>query len=309
MNQPHTTPGAEAGRWAPIEWLAQHLRALEKYGVRIEKKPPTVNGKPLAAETSSRYHQTGNRIEIAGCALCENTRYARFATAQRNAFFQIGGYLLTGAESANADARRLHPRRERAETTAPELLVRNADGKYAALHHVLARFADRRLTLGHGPYWRRELERAMGPADLPGFASVERIGWQAPDARTARLAESLIDELGAALGPELADGPAATAEEAAEAESWRRWGNAARGLETRAGEGGLLCRRESPMSGAINVRLIPVSEAEIGRWARRESIQQAMPHLSADDREFLVSGTLPEEWDAAMEVLGADNEA
>ena len=309
MNEAQATPNGPSGRWVAIEWLAQHLRTLEKYGVRIENKPPAVDGRPLAAETSSRYHQSGNRIEVAACALCAKTRYARFATAQRNAFFHIGGYLLTGPESENADARRLHPRRERADTTPPELVVRNARGDYAALHHVLARFADRRMTLGHGPNWRHVLEHAMGPADVPGFASVESIGWKPPDARTARLADALVDELEAALGPQLQEDPAATAEEAAEAESWRRWEGPARGLETRTAADGLLCRRKSPLSGVTNVRLLPVSETDIEQWTTRNCIQQAMPHLSADDREFLISGTLPGEWDAAMEVIGADTEA
>ena len=308
MEQRETTRDNELRRWASVEWLAQHLRRLSEYGVRTDELPPKVEGKPLATETRSRYRQTDNILQVAACALCTRTRYARFATAQRNAFFNIGGYLLTGAESDNAEARRLHPRRQRAETTPPELAQRDARGGYAALHHVLGRFADRRMTLGHGPGWQQRVEDAMGPADLPDFLSVEEIGWTPPDPHTARLADDLIKDLSAALGPKFLDGPAATSAEAAEAEAWRRWPGTARGLETRAAAGGLMCRRRSPMSGKSNVRLIPITESAVETWLGSNCIQAAMPHVSASDREFILSGTLPEEWDTAMEALGADTE-
>ena len=105
----------------------------------------------------------------------------------------------------------------------------------------------------------------MGPADLPGYASVERIGGKPPDTRTADLAAVLVDELSDALGPRLEDGPAATAAQVAEAEGWRRWDAGAKGLETEPAAGGLLCRRRSDMSGEINVQIIPIAEGEIER--------------------------------------------
>jgi hypothetical protein len=33
------------------------------------------------------------------------------------------------------------------------------------------------------------------------------------------------------------------------------------------------------------------------RWRDGVSIQKAMPHVDAEDREFLKSGITPEEWD------------
>lgn len=35
-------------------------------------------------------------------------------------------------------------------------------------------------------------------------------------------------------------------------------------------------------------------------WKNGAKIQDALPGLSADDREFLMSGTTPAEWDAAF---------
>ena len=141
----------ELGRQATVDWLAQRLRRLQEFGVRVAELPPAVDGRPDATQARSRYHQSDNTLEVAGCALCTKTLYARFATAQRNAFLNIGGYLLTGPESPREEGRRLHPRRHRAETTPAELTARNAQGQYDALHHVLARFTDTRMPLGHGP--------------------------------------------------------------------------------------------------------------------------------------------------------------
>ena len=293
----------EIGRLASIEWLEQHLRQLKDWGVRVESTRAKAAGSPTGAMVASRYDQTANRLQVAPAALSTEARYATFASAQRNAFFNIGGYLLTGPESENAEARRRHPRSHRADSTAPELIVRDADGDYTALHHVLARFAERRMTLGHGSGWQQRLARRRGPKDWPGFASVERSGWKAADARTQRLAAELVDELTAALGHGLQEGPRATAEEAAECESWRQWEGSGQGLETKAAEEGLLCRRRSPFDGVMNTRVIRVSEAEIERWVKTDCIQNAMPKVSADDREFLLSGTLPDQWDAAMEAL------
>lgn len=58
--------------------------------------------------------------------------------------------------------------------------------------------------------------------------------------------------------------------------------------------------RTSSLSGKQHRRDIPISvEAyALGMQARRKGalIQDAFPMLSADDREFLLSGITPEEW-------------
>lgn len=59
----------------------------------------------------------------------------------------------------------------------------------------------------------------------------------------------------------------------------------------------MLFTRTSPFSGNENTRDIPVTPAQIKLWQNGVLIQDAMPHLSADDREFLMTGITPEEWD------------
>lgn len=58
--------------------------------------------------------------------------------------------------------------------------------------------------------------------------------------------------------------------------------------------------RRCPISGRINTRDIPVTQDQVERWYNGELIQMAMPELSADDREFLMTGITPEVWDNAF---------
>lgn len=54
--------------------------------------------------------------------------------------------------------------------------------------------------------------------------------------------------------------------------------------------------RTSPFSGKINTREINVTDDQLEAWYNGQLIQEAMPHLSADDREFIMTGITPEEW-------------
>lgn len=54
--------------------------------------------------------------------------------------------------------------------------------------------------------------------------------------------------------------------------------------------------KRSPRTGQVNVREIPVTEEQLLRWKNGELIQNAMPNLSSDDREFLMTGYTPEDW-------------
>lgn len=60
--------------------------------------------------------------------------------------------------------------------------------------------------------------------------------------------------------------------------------------------------RTSPFTGNTNIREINVTEAQIEAWENGELIQNAMPHLSAGEREFIKTGITDEEWDAAFGV-------
>lgn len=55
--------------------------------------------------------------------------------------------------------------------------------------------------------------------------------------------------------------------------------------------------KTSAFTGKVHTREIDVSERQIKQWIEGELIQNAMPELSADDREFLMTGVTPEEWE------------
>ena len=60
----------------------------------------------------------------------------------------------------------------------------------------------------------------------------------------------------------------------------------------------MLITKKSIISGAINSREIDISPEDLRRWeAGGILIQDAFPHLSDEDREFLMTGILPDEWD------------
>lgn len=59
----------------------------------------------------------------------------------------------------------------------------------------------------------------------------------------------------------------------------------------------MLIQRVSMLSGARNAREIPVTQEQLDAWNSGVLIQNAMPNLSADDREFIKTGITPEEWE------------
>lgn len=68
---------------------------------------------------------------------------------------------------------------------------------------------------------------------------------------------------------------------------------------------------QSDLSGEMNLREIPITIEQYVDWRNAQDnddnrfVQNAFPHLSADDREFLISGITPEEWANAF---GSDDE-
>jgi len=71
-------------------------------------------------------------------------------------------------------------------------------------------------------------------------------------------------------------------------------------------ENKVLVHKKSMMTGKINNMLLPTNQGVIEYWlASGDLIQNVMPDLSAEQREFLMSGMTPEEWD---EEFGYDEE-
>ena len=64
----------------------------------------------------------------------------------------------------------------------------------------------------------------------------------------------------------------------------------------------LTITRRSVLSGKNNTMDLPVTEQQLLDWLGTPDcpgrlIQDVMPHLSVQQREFLISGCLPEEWE------------
>ena len=60
----------------------------------------------------------------------------------------------------------------------------------------------------------------------------------------------------------------------------------------------MLISNTSILTGITRSVELPVTKAELERWSNGELIQYVFPHLSDDDREFLMTGITPEEWDS-----------
>jgi len=58
----------------------------------------------------------------------------------------------------------------------------------------------------------------------------------------------------------------------------------------------MLVGRKSMFTGVKSEMEIDVSEKQITLWMEGELIQDVMPSLSADEREFLMTGITPAEW-------------
>jgi len=65
----------------------------------------------------------------------------------------------------------------------------------------------------------------------------------------------------------------------------------------------MLIKRKSMLTGLIHYWRIPVTMEQLDDWYSGTLIQDAMPNLSADQREFVVTGILPSEW---KNVLGEE---
>jgi hypothetical protein len=63
----------------------------------------------------------------------------------------------------------------------------------------------------------------------------------------------------------------------------------------------MLITKVSGFTGNTNTRDIPVTPEMLVRIENRNlPMQMICPNLSADDREFLITGSTPEEWEAGL---------
>ena len=68
----------------------------------------------------------------------------------------------------------------------------------------------------------------------------------------------------------------------------------------------MIIRRKSILSGKVHEMDIPVTEQQLLDWMSGKGlIQNIMPDLSASQREFLMSGITPVEWES---IFGREEE-
>lgn len=58
----------------------------------------------------------------------------------------------------------------------------------------------------------------------------------------------------------------------------------------------MLIERKSPLTGETNSMEIDVTWDEIEKWRSGTMIQVAMPNLTPDEREFIMTGYTAEDW-------------
>jgi hypothetical protein len=60
----------------------------------------------------------------------------------------------------------------------------------------------------------------------------------------------------------------------------------------------MLITKTSRISGTISTMDLNITSEQLSRIEEgRELIQNIVPHLSSDEREFLITGITPQEWD------------
>lgn len=58
--------------------------------------------------------------------------------------------------------------------------------------------------------------------------------------------------------------------------------------------------RVSQLTGIKRTRELNITPEQLKSWENGEHAQNAFPHLSPDEREFIISGCTQEEWDQAF---------
>lgn len=69
-------------------------------------------------------------------------------------------------------------------------------------------------------------------------------------------------------------------------------------------DGSACIRRKDPFSGKWNEITVHLDRAQFNAWVSGELAQRAFPHLTADQREFIMTGITSDEWDKAFKDQG-----
>ena len=55
--------------------------------------------------------------------------------------------------------------------------------------------------------------------------------------------------------------------------------------------------KKSLLTGKVHTMEIPITQHQLDMWEGGGLIQNVMPQLNSEEREFLISGITPKEWD------------
>jgi|TARA_R110000787_G_scaffold63216_7_gene142442 hypothetical protein len=69
----------------------------------------------------------------------------------------------------------------------------------------------------------------------------------------------------------------------------------------------MLITKKSLFTGRVNSLEIDVTQADLDAWEDGMLIQDAMPDLTADEREFIMTGSNGNDWDAMFNAYDADD--
>lgn len=62
----------------------------------------------------------------------------------------------------------------------------------------------------------------------------------------------------------------------------------------------MLIQKEHGLTGQVRTLELDITVEQLENWQNGMLIQDAMPNLTPDEREFLMTGILPHEWDEFM---------
>ena len=62
----------------------------------------------------------------------------------------------------------------------------------------------------------------------------------------------------------------------------------------------MLITNISMVTGTSRTIDLPITKEQLDKWKNGELIQVAMPDLTADQREFIMTGTTPSEWESLL---------
>lgn len=68
----------------------------------------------------------------------------------------------------------------------------------------------------------------------------------------------------------------------------------------------MIVTRRNIFTGQVRKLDLNVTQEQLDRWNNGELIQKVFPHLSVDEREFLMTGIIGEEWNELTEELARD---